>query len=76
MSLFEIIGLVTAVLAFVAVVLLLVFFKRPREGADLSPLQARLDALERGQERGERELRDEFVRNREEATRHPSTLLQ
>ena len=76
MSLFEIIGLVTAVLAFVAVVLLLVFFKRPREGADLSPLQARLDALERGQERGERELRDEFVRNREESSRHLSTLRQ
>ncbi|HNT32786.1 MAG TPA: DNA recombination protein RmuC [Candidatus Aminicenantes bacterium] len=76
MSLFQIIGLVTAVLAFIAVVLLLVFFKRPRAGADLSLLQARLDALERGQERGERELRDEFVRNREESSRHLSTLRQ
>jgi DNA recombination protein RmuC len=73
MSLIEIVGIVTAVLVLIAVVLLLVSLKR-RAGADLSPLQTRLDSLEKGQERGERELRDEFVRNREESTNQLSLL--
>ncbi|MHB8054645.1 MAG: DNA recombination protein RmuC [Candidatus Aminicenantales bacterium] len=72
MSQIEIVGIVTAVLALIAVVLLLL----RRTGADLSPLQGRLDSLEKGQERGERELRDEFVRNREESTVQMSALRQ
>jgi DNA recombination protein RmuC len=38
-----------------------------RPGPDLDPLLARLEAFEKGQERGERALRDELSRNREEA---------
>jgi len=61
-----------ALLASVLIIILL----RKRGGVDLSPMQTRLDSLEKGQERGERELRDEFARNREESTAQMSTLRQ
>jgi len=38
-----------------------------RPGQDMGPLGARLDALEKGQDRGERVLREELSRSREEA---------
>jgi len=75
MSLIEIVGIVTAVLVLVAVLILLVTLKR-RAGVDLSPLRARLDSIEKGQERGERELRDEFARNRDESANQLSSLRQ
>jgi len=75
MSLSFIVGIVTAVLVLIAVILILFSFKR-KGGADLTPLQVRLDSIEKGQERGERELRDEFARNREESTNQMSALRQ
>ena len=75
MSLIEIVGIVTAVLVLLAVILILFSLKR-RAGADLSPLQTRLDSLEKGQERGARELRDEFARNRDETAGQSSVLRQ
>ena len=55
--------IVTVVL--LAAVLVLQVVLRSR-GADLSPVQARLDALETAQERAERGVREEFARSREE----------
>ncbi len=75
MSLIEIAGTALFVLAAVAVVLLLLLLRR-RPEAGLSALEARLEAIDRGQEREEREIRDEFVRNRDEAGVQMSTLRQ
>jgi DNA recombination protein RmuC len=55
-----------AVLLLAGVVLLALLLRRG--GADFSPLQLRLEGLERGQERTERALKDELGRHREEAT--------
>ncbi|MBN1938261.1 MAG: DNA recombination protein RmuC [Candidatus Aminicenantes bacterium] len=73
MSLIEIAGIVLIVLALTTVILLLLIVRR-RPDTGWSSLSNRLDAIERGQERGERELRDEFVRNREESTGQMSSL--
>lgn len=75
MLLSNIVGILTAVLVLIAVILLLVSLKK-RPGVDLGPLQTRLDALEKLQERGERGVRDEFARNREESTGLMSALRQ
>jgi len=75
MSLIEIAGIVLLALAVITVILLLLVVRR-RPDAGWSSLPNRLDAIERGQERGERELRDEFVRNREESTGQMSALRQ
>ena len=75
MSLIEIAGIVLLALAVITVILLL-FIVRRRPEAGWSSLPNRLEAIERGQERGERELRDEFVRNREESTGQMSALRQ
>ncbi|MCX6565586.1 MAG: DNA recombination protein RmuC [Candidatus Aminicenantes bacterium] len=75
MSLLEIAGLALIVLVVAVLILLFVIGKR-RDRVDFSPLQARLDSIERGQERGERELRDEFARNRDESANHLSVLRQ
>jgi hypothetical protein len=75
MSLMEIVGFLSAGLIFTAVVLLLILWNR-KAAVDLSPLQARLDSIERGQERGEREWRDEFARSRDESVKQSSVLRQ
>jgi DNA recombination protein RmuC len=75
MSLMEIVGFLSAGLIFTAVVLLLILWNR-KAAVDLSPLQARLDSIERGQERGEREWRDEFARSRDESIKQSSVLRQ
>ena len=64
MSLVEILILFTLGLAAVAVVLLALLLKR-RSGGDVGAVLSHLEAIERGQERAEREFRDEFVRGRE-----------
>ena len=64
------IALAVVAIAFVLIVIvLLVFVLKPASGADVAALQRRLESIERGQERGEREFRDEVARNREEARR-------
>ena len=73
MPLIEILGIVAVVLAVVAVILLVVVVGRMAR-MDRVPLQARLDSLEKGQERGERESRDEFARNRDEAGKQMAAL--
>jgi len=73
MPLIEILGIATVVLAVVVVILLIVVLGRLAR-MDASPLQARLESLEKGQERGERELRDEFARSREEARNQMTAL--
>ncbi len=73
MPLIEILGIVAVVLAVVAVILLVVVVGRMAR-MDRVPLQARLDSLEKGQERGERESRDEFARNRNEAGKQMAAL--
>jgi len=77
MSLAEIMSLLAGVLAVGAIVLLVIVLRRRSgAGADLGPLQARLDAIERGQERTEREFRDEFGRSREESRSESKALRQ
>jgi DNA recombination protein RmuC len=73
MNLVEILILITLGLAAVTVVLLVLLLKR-RKGDDLAALAPRLDALERGQERAEREFRDEFVRGRDASLSQASDL--
>jgi DNA recombination protein RmuC len=71
----EIVGLLSAGLIFTAVVLLLILWNR-KAAVDLGPLQTRLDSIDRGQERGEREWRDEFARSRDESIKQSSVLRQ
>src|SRR4051812_25655483 len=55
-------------LLFLLVVLVIVHMVRPPAAVcDMSPLQARLDAIERNQERVERSIREELGRGRDEA---------
>jgi len=75
MSLTEILVPLLAALALIAVILLILLLRR-RPETGFSDLKTRLDSIERGQERGEREIRDEFVRNREESTGLMSSLRQ
>jgi len=63
-----------AILLLTVVIVLLAFLLRSRPGRDLNPLHQRLESIEHGQERGEREIRDEIVRNREEAGDHAHSL--
>jgi len=75
MSVNDLLGVVTVVFGLVTVILLFVLWKK-RAAVDLGPLQTRLDSIERGQERSERELRDEFARNRDETIQQSSVLRQ
>ncbi|OFW57217.1 MAG: recombinase RmuC [Actinobacteria bacterium RBG_16_64_13] len=61
----EVLGVVSVVLLVIAVVLLLVVMARARQGG----VSASLKQLERAQERGERLLREEMERGRDEAAR-------
>lgn len=64
-----------AVLLLVAIVLLVALLRR--SGAlELAPLHARLDAMERGQERTERALREEIAKGREDASRGARALRE
>jgi DNA recombination protein RmuC len=58
-------ALVSILLSSAALVLLVVLLRR-RASGDAVDLRPRLDSLERGQERGGRELREELSRNRDE----------
>jgi len=73
MNLAEILILFTLGLAAVTVVLLVLLLKR-RPSGDLQALPSRLEAIERGQERAEREFRDEFVRGRDASLSQASDL--
>ncbi|MDP2914565.1 MAG: DNA recombination protein RmuC [Candidatus Aminicenantes bacterium] len=58
------------------VIVLLVFVLKRRSGGDVVPLQKQLESIERGQERGDREFRDEVARNREESNAQARSLRQ
>jgi DNA recombination protein RmuC len=47
-----------------------------RSAIDLAPLHARLEGIDRSHERGERALRDEVARSRDENTRHARELRE
>lgn len=64
----ELSPLVIVLVAVVAVLQILLWRRRP-PAVDLGPALARLEALERGQERMERGVREEIGRNRDETTR-------
>jgi len=67
--------LVTLALLVVAVVMLFVLLQRRTE-ADLAPVQLRLEAVEKSQDRVERGVREEIARNREEGTRQAQGLRE
>jgi DNA recombination protein RmuC len=73
MNLADILILVSLGLAAVTVGLLVLLLKR-RPGGDVAAVASRLDAIERGQERAEREFRDEFVRGRDASLSQASDL--
>jgi len=73
MNLTLVLTILAVVLLLVLIVLLAVVLK-PASGADVAALGRRLESIERGQERGEREFRDEIARGREEASGQASTL--
>jgi len=73
MSLAEILSLLAGLLAAAAIVLMVLLLRR-RGSADVGPLQTRLEAIEHGQERAERGLRDEFGRSREESRSESKAL--
>jgi DNA recombination protein RmuC len=58
---------ILSVLLMAIVFVLLALSLRRRSGGDSASLQKQLESIERGQERGEREFRDEVARNREES---------
>ena len=58
---------ILSVLLMAIVFVLLALSLRRSSGGDSASLQKQLESIERGQERGEREFRDEVARNREES---------
>lgn len=58
--------LAAAVVIGLATLALLLALLRRRPGVDLSPVQSRIESIERGQERTSRELREEAARSRDE----------
>jgi len=60
----------------VAVVILIVALVRRRPAVDLSPIQSRVESIERGQERTGREFREEAARSREEAGSQARSLRE
>ncbi len=70
---FLLIGL--AVLFLAAVILLFALVRR-RPSVDLSPIQSRVESIERGQERTGREFREEAARSREEAGSQARSLRE
>ncbi len=59
---------VLVVVMFLVVIILQVMFLRRSAVVNLSPLESRLDSLERLHERTERNVKDEIARNRQEAS--------
>jgi DNA recombination protein RmuC len=76
MNLIEILSLAAVLLILIAVVLLVALLRRPTAQMDLSPVQSRVEAMERGQERTARELREETARNREEFSSQARSLRE
>ncbi|OGD21901.1 MAG: recombinase RmuC [Candidatus Aminicenantes bacterium RBG_16_63_16] len=74
----EITGILLVALAFVflAAVVLLVAVVRRRPAVDLSPIQSRVESIERGQERTGRDFREEAARSREEAGSQARSLRE
>jgi DNA recombination protein RmuC len=58
--------LAAVVILLLVVIVLQVLLFRQRSAAGMSPLQHRLDSIERGQERTERTIRDEIAKGRDE----------
>lgn len=75
MNLMNTLGLIAIFLEAIVIVLLVFVLKR-RSGGDVVPLQKQLESIERGQERGDREFRDEVARNREESNAQARSLRQ
>ena len=75
MQIVPVIGIALLALA-VLTLQILMWRKQARPSVDLAPLLARLDAIERAQERTDRLVREEIGRNREEAARDSSGLRQ
>jgi DNA recombination protein RmuC len=67
---------VVAVVLLLGVIALLAILLKRRTGADLSPLQTRLDLVEKGQERMERAVKHEIATNREEGTGQARALRE
>jgi DNA recombination protein RmuC len=69
--------LIVVLIALTAGGFLLLLLKAGRQaGPDFSPLEARIDGLAKGQERGERALRDELARNRTETSDQGRSLRE
>jgi DNA recombination protein RmuC len=69
--------LIVALVVLTAAGFILLFLRTGRSSrTDLSPLEGRLEGLERGQERGERTLRDELSRSRDEALKQGRSLRE
>jgi DNA recombination protein RmuC len=60
----------------VAVVILIVALVRRRPAVDLTPIQSRVESIERGQERTCREFREEAARGRDEAGSQARSLRE
>lgn len=68
--------LIVLAVLFLAAVILLVVLVRRRPSVDLSPIQSRVESIERGQERTGREFREEAARSREEAGSQARSLRE
>src|SRR6516165_4898585 len=60
----------------VLIILEVLRMSRPGAAVDIAPLQARLEAIERNEERVERSLREELSRNRDEAANQGKALRE
>ena len=67
---------ILSVLLMAIVLVLLALSLRRRFGGDSATFQKQLESIERGQERGEREFRDEVARNREESNAQARSLRE
>ncbi len=68
--------IIALALLFVAAVILIAALVRRRPAVDLSPVQARVESIERGQERTSREFREEASRTRDEASTQSRALRE
>ncbi len=68
--------IIALALLFVAAVILIAALVRRRPAVDLSPIQARVESIERGQERTSREFREEASRTRDEASSQSRALRE
>jgi len=68
--------LIVLAVLLVAAVILIVALSRRRPSVDLSPIQTRVESIERGQERTSREFREEAARSRDEASCQARSLRE